>query len=136
MKKIILLLITFFCFFSFVSANTNDCSYDFDNQSLDVWTALDWCIRDSKLVNWEDLWIDDGSFSDQVEWWVDNIALYLWVFAVWSIVLGAIMMTISWWEEEKIKKGKDIVKWGIVWFLAVIWASAVINLVVKIMYSI
>jgi len=111
-----------------------DPEFDWDTE-WDVWTALDDCLDNSSLI-------DPGN-SDVESWlwvkiksWTDNIALYLWLFAVWSIVIWWLMMTLSTWEDEKIKKAKDMVKWGIIWFLAIIFASAVVNLVVKIMYSI
>jgi hypothetical protein len=64
------------------------------------------------------------------------LALFLWVLAVGTIVYGAFLLTLSAWEDEKVKKAKDIIKWGIIWFLGVISASGIIFLIVNIMYSI
>jgi hypothetical protein len=43
-------------------------------------------------------------------------------------------MTLSGWEDEKIKKSKDIIKWWIIGFLWVILAWAIVTAIIKIMY--
>jgi len=137
MKKVLITLLITLISLSFIwSVNAADCRYNFDVENANIWDALDNCLEWVKLVTakWE--MKIEGKFWNQIKSWTNNIALYLWVFAVWSIVFGGLMMTISVWEEEKIKKAKDIVKWWIIWFLWIIFASAIINLVVKIMYSI
>jgi hypothetical protein len=45
-------------------------------------------------------------------------------------------MVISWWEEATVTKWKSIIKWWIVWFLAIVSSWAVVLLVVEFMYSI
>lgn len=131
-----LLTITVFSWWNQLYAT--NCSYDVDSSlSPDVWNQLDSCLQWSSLVDWNDVSIDWGWwFGQKIRNVVYNISLYLWVFAVWSIVYGWLMWTISAWEEEKITKGKNIIKWGIIWFIWLISVSTVINLVVKIMYSI
>lgn len=111
-----------------------ECWIDVEAGDVKIWDALDNCLAWSALVNWEKVKLD-WWFWVKIKNWVNNIALYLWVFAVWSIVFWGLMMTLSSWEEEKVKKAKDIIKWGIIWFLWLISASAIINLIVKIMYS-
>lgn len=103
--------------------------------NFDIGNSLDACLSGSKLVNWENAEIWDW-FGIQIKQWTNNISLFLWILAVGSIILGAFMLTVSTWEDEKIKKAKDIVKWWIIWFLWIIFASAIINLIIKIMYSI
>ena len=138
MKK---LLIIFLLCISFIYTVQNytyaSCTYDIDGSVLDVWDSLDNCLAWSNLVNWTDVGIDWWWwFWDKIQNWANNISLYLWVFAVWSIVYWALQLTLSSWEDEKIKKWKDIIKWWIFWFLLLISVSAIINLVIKIMYSI
>jgi len=137
MKKILITLLLVFSMFISTSIDTywSNCEYDVDSWNVSIWEALDKCLADAKLVSWENVAVEWG-FWTQIWLWTNNIALYLWIFAVWSIVFWAFMLTISWGEEEKIKKSKDIVKWGILWFLWVVTASAIINLIVKIIYSI
>ncbi len=135
MKKLLVLFILMLSVFAFVLPEAfSACTY---TDWQDIWTALDWCLWNSDLVNWESVKVKAwGWFWVQVQQWTKNIALYLWVFAVWSVVIGALMLTLSAWEEEKVKKAKDVVKWGLIWFIWIISASAIISLVVRIMYSI
>jgi hypothetical protein len=39
------------------------------------------------------------------------------------------------WEDEKSKKAKDIIKWSIIWFIWVLTASVIVNLLVNFIYS-
>ncbi|MFK7780616.1 MAG: hypothetical protein QM490_05805 [Candidatus Gracilibacteria bacterium] len=133
-KKILIILIAIIGIFYVYSVSGANCAPNADSE-FDVGQALDNCLEGSKLIIGTDAGIDSGGVSVKIKSWVDNIALYLGVFAVGSIVYGGLMMTLSAGEEDKITKSKDIVKWGIVGFLGVISASAIINLIVKIMYS-
>jgi len=101
----------------------------------EIWDALDKTLEGSTLVSWVDAKIWSWT-TKKIKTLVDNIGIYLLVLAVWSIVYGSLMLTLSAWDDEKIKKAKDIVKWWIIGFIWLISASAIINLVVKIMYSI
>lgn len=134
MKKLLIILLAFIWMFYFSWVSFSECAPSAED-AFEVWQALDNCLNGSKLVGWTDSWIDGMWVSVKIKNWVNNISLYLLIFAVWSIVYGGLMMTLSAWEEEKIKKAKDIVKWWIVWFLWLISASAIISLIVKIMYS-
>lgn len=134
-KKLLIIVLVFIGIFLIPSISYAECPNDI-NAEFEVWQALDDCLKWSKLVNWANADINAWwGVANKIKIWVDNIALYLWIFAVWSIVYWWLMMTLSAWEDEKIKKAKDIVKWGIIWFLWLISASAIISLVVKIMYS-
>jgi hypothetical protein len=66
--------------------------------------------------------------------WTTQLSALLGLLAVGAIVYGGLMMTISWWDDEKIKKWKDIVKWSMLWFLGLIAASWIVRLVVEVMF--
>jgi len=100
-----------------------------------VTDSLSGCLGDTDLVNPGDGLIE-GSIKQQFVTWTNSIASALALFAVWAIVYGWLMMTISIWEEEKIKKWKDIVKWAAIWFLAAISAWAIVRLVVEVIFSV
>lgn len=132
MKKIILIFV--FIFSLFASFNVYwSCSYD-ENDSTSIVDNLNDCLSWTDLVNAWNAKIEDW-FWDYIKTWTNNIALYLWVFAVFAIVFGSIMLTISAWEDEKISKAKNIIKWWILGFLAVISASFIINLIIRIVYN-
>jgi len=136
MKKLFIIFILILSILVFsLPESFSACNYsDWDN----VWSALDNCLNWSNLVDWNNVSVDiSGSwFQSKIKQWTTNIALYLWVFAVWSIVVWSLMLTLSAWEEEKIKKAKDVVKWWIIWFLWIIFAAWIISLIVRIIYSI
>lgn len=135
MKKLLIILILMFSVFSiFLPVAFWTCTY---NEGAKIWTSLNNCLSNSKLVNWKDVTVKAwGWFETQIKKWTTNIALYLWIFAVGSIVVWGLMLTLSAWEEEKIKKAKDIVKWWIIWFVWIITASAIISIIVRLVYSI
>jgi hypothetical protein len=143
-NKLAILLLILSCF-SFGLNITNaefwnnwsiHCSwYNFDNKNANVWDALDKCLGDVKLIKWNDVKID-WWFSNQIKRWTENISVYLWVFAVASIIIWALMLTFSAGEEEKIKKAKDVIKWWIIWFLWIIVAATIVRFIIKVMYSI
>ena len=136
MKKILILLVILISVYLSIPDLLAVCNPEVD-ANFDIWWSLNDCLKGSHLVNWEDVEIKAWwEFTKQIQRWVNNISLYLWVLAVWSIVFGSLMMTFSWWEDEKLKKAKDIVKWGIIWFVWLISVTAIVNLIVKIMYSI
>lgn len=137
MKKILIILLTIFAFILPVwvySAWCNIKTDTFDKNSLTISWVLDSCLEDSKLVNWENADIE-AWLKKLISNWVENISIILWTLAVWSIVYGSLLMTLSIWEDDKIKKAKDIIKWWIIGFLWLIFASSIILLVVNIMYS-
>lgn len=135
MKKILLLIVSFLITLLFLNISFwNNCSYNFDD-SNDVWGQIDECLNWSYQISWNDVKLD-GGFATQIQKWVNNISLYLWILAVWAIVYWALNMTLSAWEEEKIKKSKDIIKWWIIGFIWLISITAIITLIIKIMYSI
>lgn len=124
----------FICIFD-ISLAAN-CSPDAEG-NFKIWKALDDCMSDAKLVNWSNALIASWwGFSEKIRIWVTNISLFLWLMAVLSIVIWSLMMTFSWWEDEKVKKWKDVVKWWIIWFIWLMSVSGIVNLIVKIMYSI
>ena len=110
------------------------CSY---NAGASITSNLDGCLSgsDSMLVNPGDGLIESG-IKQKVVFWTNSIATALSLFAIGAIVYGGLMMTISWGEDEKITKWKDIVKWALIGFLAAISAWAVVRLVVEVIFAV
>lgn len=136
MKKILVIISVFFLMFLFLDVSFAWCNQKADD-SFAVWSALDECLQWSALVDGTGLEIKkDSNVAQTIKSWINNISLYLWILAVWSIVLGSLMMTLSGGEDEKLKKWKDIVKWWILWFVLLLSVSAIVNLIVKIMFTI
>lgn len=132
MKKIILFTFSLlFSIFSFSTASVN--SYD---EGWKLSEQLESLLWSTDLVKgwWDNLLIDQW-FSEYIKWWTNNISLYLWVLAVFWIALGAFMLVVSSGEDDKVTKAKTIIKWSIIWFVCVLTAALIINLIIKIMYS-
>ncbi len=133
MKKIITILLISISFFLVTFESWfAECTY---SSGSDISSNLGTCLSDSTLVNTWNGQIG-WDFDKYILWWVKNIWLYLWFFAVLSIVIWSLMLTLSTWDDEKINKAKWVVKWWIIWFIWVISASAIITILVKIIYSI
>jgi len=139
MKKIILwLLFIISIFFIYLSpVNSASCVFNDKWASINIAEDLGNCFATTNLVKpeWKTLEIKNW-FKRSILKWIKNISIFLSIMAVWSIVYWALMLTISVWEEEKIKKWKDIIKWWMIWFLAVISAGWLITIVINLVYNI
>lgn len=123
------LLIGFLLFTTGVSAS---CDY---NLNGDIVWNLQNCLGDSDLVDPGNALIEWG-IKQKFIFWTNSIASALSLVAIGAIVYGGLLMTLSIGEDEKIKKGKDVVKWALIWFLAALWAWAVVRLVIEVVFAI
>ena len=136
MKKIFLLVCVLLCVsVSIISVHalsfsSKPCQY---NGSIEG--SLDGCLQWSNLVDASGPTLLEGNVKVQVVSWTNALAAFLGLLAVGAIVYGGLLMTLSGGEDEKIKKGKDIIKWSLLWFLALIVAGAVVRIVVEVMFS-
>lgn len=123
-----------FSFFpTFAATSTNYWDYD---ESSTVSDNLNNFAPD-KLV-WTDKATYDieQDFKSQIWDIVTNISVALSIIAVLALVIAALKMTLSQWKDENIKKAKDIIKWTIIWYLALISAWAIIAILINFIYSI
>jgi len=133
MKKIIILMCVIMTFFAFGQVHTMfACEY---NENGSVSQNLDNCLADSPLVNpWDGL-IESGVKNKIIDW-TSQLAIFLSLIAVGAVVYGAGLMTVSVWDEEKIKKWKDVIKWAILWFLWLLLAGGLVRIVIELMFSV
>jgi len=68
--------------------------------------------------------------------WTDALAKLLGLLAIGAVVYGWFMMTISGGQDEQIKKWKDIVKWSLLGFLAVVTTGAIIRLIIEFVFDV
>lgn len=135
LKKNILIIFSTLFIFSICSNVTLaiwNCTY---NRNGDIGSSIGGCVNSTSLVQAWDLSLERW-FKDQINNWTYKIAWFLGLMAVFAIAYGWFMMTISAWEEEKIKKWKDIAKWGALWFLWIVSASALISFIISFVYSV
>lgn len=138
MKKIISnIFIVVLCLFwtvSFSHTSYADCNVsDTQIKNLDISQKLSDCLQWSDLVD-PGNWMIETGLKATINRWTTQLSALLGLLAVGAIVYGGLMMTISWWDDEKIKKWKDIVKWSMLWFLGLIAASWIVRLVVEVMF--
>lgn len=90
-----------------------------------------------KKVVWSSSWdMDlDGGFKDKVNSYLRTISTILWVVAVWALVYAGMLMQFSGWEDEKVSKAKKIIKWAIIWFILLISASAIVYIIINVMFA-
>lgn len=134
MKK----LLSFFCIClsiflvcSYFNVSYADCEYTW----WSLGSELDNCLRGSDLVD-PGNGLVEWSIKDKIVFWTGQLASLLWLLAVGSIVYGALLMTISWWDDEKIKKWKDVVKWSMLWFLALLVSGWLVRIVIEVIFSV
>ncbi len=134
MRKILsILFILFFSLFLSFDYSYSDCKYSsWTSVSKNLWDcfsegAFIWKTGDVKIWEW---------FDTQIQKWTTWIATFLWIMSVFGIVYGTVFMVTSAWEDEKINKWKTAIKWSVIWFIAILSASAIVNIVIKLVYTI
>lgn len=143
MKKIILILAVLLSFFSFNSAsanetkkdNTEKCKIDVENiETISISDNIEKCKPENAVeaTNWK----IENWFKAVLWKIIKNMMYVIWAFAIFAIVFGWFNIVISAWDDEKLKKWKDIVKWGALWFLWAISAAWLIPLLINFIYSI
>jgi len=132
MKKIFSIIIFFSFIFFPLSLSASSCSF---SDWADVADMVKGCIEDTTVVQtWDTSVESQGGFKDVIIGWVRNIAIILAFLAVLYFVVWAIELILSAWNEEKLKKWKDMMKWAVVWFLAIVSAGSIISLLIHYFY--
>ena len=109
-----------------------DCEY---NAGWSISQNLDNCLSDSSLVNpWD--WLIEWWVKNKVIYWTSQLATFLSLIAIGAVVYWAGLMTVSMWDDEKIKKWKDVIKWSILWFLWLLLAWALVRIIIELMFSV
>lgn len=133
-KKFILLFLAFAWIFSFSWYIWNaQCEFK-DWEEFSLVDNLAWCKP--KYLAWED-WVEysiEWGFKEKVWDIITLVMTLLWVSTVWALAFWGFLMVISWWEEGKLDKAKEVIKWWIFWFLWMISAWWIIAIVVNTIY--
>jgi len=135
MKKLLSYFIAFVCIIALlfsVQGAFGNCEY---SEAWSINSNLDNCLSWSDLVDPGD-WLIESGIKSKLIYWTNQLWGFLGLLAVGAIVYGGLMMTLSWGEDERIKKGKDIVKWAMLWFLGLIVASWIVRVIVEVMFSV
>lgn len=107
------------------------CAY---NESDTIDNMLKECIEPTNLTKIDNMKIEEW-FRETISKWVFNISGVFLLWAIWAIAYAWLLMTISSWEDEKIKKWKDILKWSIVGALVVVSSWTIISIIIKVFFA-
>lgn len=134
MKKFLIGIMLFLSIcFSTVEYSFAECKYNSGSSFQDnAKNCFNW---NSTVVSVDNANVSWG-FKDKLSGWIENLAVVLWVFAVGWIVYGGLSLTLSTWDDEKIKKAKDMIKWSMLWFIGIVLATTIVTVVINLMYSI
>ena len=126
--------ITLFIIFLLLFLLVIDFSYWWDcNMNWDIKTSLESCISKTTVLQASDLTVDSG-FKTLIVGYITKISTILAIVAVWSVAYWSMLMVVSFWEDEKIKKWRNIIKWALIWFLVLVSATGLIQIVIYVMY--
>lgn len=83
---------------------------------------------------------DDLIVWDQTNAIINNFIRNLWVLlSIWAIIMivySGLLMTLSGWNDEKIKKWKDLLKWTLIWYIALLTAWWIVSFIISLIFSI
>ena len=135
MKKLLFLftiLISIFSFSNNVLSYSTDCVY---SESGSISGFLDDCKPDSLVWDkipwyWVETWLKK-IVTDKIS----DISVILWLLAVAMIVYAGMLMQFSAWDDSKVKKAKDLIKWTLIWVIFLISAWGIVYIVINLMYS-
>ncbi len=132
-KKILIFSFLVLSLFAFnpVLSDYSACKQDWN--IWDMKTTLQWCLDWSTVVQSNDLTVS-GWFKTIILNFIKNVSIILALAAIWFIAYGSMVLVASWWNDEKIKKWKNIIKWSLVGFLWLVSASWIIALLVNLIY--
>lgn len=130
MKKFLIILFLFFGFFFTTFAS--NCNIK-ENSNFEISTFLKNCKPDT-LVWTDKTYTLETLKSETVDiFW--NISTVVWIIAVLMIVVAWMMMQFSWWDDWKVKKAKDIIKWTLIWVLVIWLAWTIVFVVINFIFS-
>lgn len=140
MKKIITLLCLVLISLGLFQIQTSygvNCDFWDDTLLREMQDCLEWWNlvgADSSEIRSD--WKIEGEVKNRVIYWTAQLATFLSLIAIGAVVYGAGLMTVSMWDDEKIKKWKDVIKWSILWFLWLLLAWALVRIVIELMFSV
>lgn len=130
-KKTLIIITFIFSIFSFFNiSNAGNCRY---SEWISLSSFLNWC-KPNTVVWWNNMQVEQW-FKQKMNKWIKNISLILWILAIWAIVYSWFLMQFSWWEDEQIKKWKNIFKWTLIWFILLISSSWIVYMIINIMFD-
>ena len=133
MKAKLLFLFFFFFAIVFFSIDTTfaGCSYNGSN----IVGSISSCLDKTYLVQPGDALLESG-MKQKVIFWTYSLITAFSLFTIGAVVYGGFLMTLSLWDDEKVSKGKDVIKWALLWFIGAILAWVIVRFIIELLYDI
>jgi len=70
--------------------------------------------------------IASSVFESRMEIWdfillaISIVVLFAWVFSIWYILWGGILLILSWWKDEKIKPAINSIRYSLIWLIVIV----------------
>jgi len=87
-------------------------------------------VEKGKLV------IGGNVLKDRVNWWISVIATICALWAVWALVYAGMLMQFSGGDEEKINKGKEVIKVTLTGTVLITVSGWIVYLVITMIFAI
>lgn len=97
------------------------------------WWFLGWLITVTTYSWW---WYEVKDAKQKMITITTNLVILASILAIWWIVYSWIMFTTAYWDDGKIKKAKDAVKWSLIWFLVALAAQQLVNAIINLIYKV
>nr|MDD3720144.1 hypothetical protein [Candidatus Gracilibacteria bacterium] len=100
-------------------------------------TSLEGCLSDSNVVqtgSGGNLKVS-GGFKIVILNFIKNVGTILALAAIGFIAYGSMVLVSSGGNDEKIKKGKNIIKWALIGFTGLVAASGIIAIIINLIYG-
>ena len=109
----------------------NDCQPDWIIDG----TAKKWVKNTAWLVSTKsNAWYEIVNARNKVISIAQKLVILASLLAIWWIVYAGIMLTTAYWDDGKIKKWKDAIKFSIIWFLIAIISQQLVNAIINLIY--
>lgn len=152
MKKVIILLIVLISslnIWTIFASTWSSCWTDTNWELTDMlngcqpdnvlWSANKTSVYKSKWIsvtkssNW---WYEIKDFKAKLLFITTNLVILASILAIGWIVYAWVLFTTAYWDDGKIKKAKDAIKWSLIWFLVAIISQQLINAIINLIYGI
>ena len=135
MKRILVLVVAITLSLGFHTSYSADCNFDGDSSQA-IQNLVDGCMDGTMVIDDQNKDLNSWSWTNEL---INSLIQWLWVIlAIWAIamlVYSWFLMTISAGDDEKVKKWKELFKWTIIWFIALVSAWWLVSLLISFIFD-
>lgn len=77
--------------------------------------------RTVDIINTND-WIFNSNmeFGDFILMAISLVVLFAWIFSIWFILWGGVLLILSWGKDEKIKPAYNSIRYSLIWLFLIV----------------